>query len=110
MTNSNMKNMIVLKDLPSNLIEEAIIILKSNQKIKNYKYVPNQKEKEKENGKRKDNYIVKEAEMIISNYISDITEKRKPTNTKLKTKYERLKIISFILSVVCWIELVVILM
>ena len=102
-----MKKMIVLKDLPSNIIDEAIIILKANQKIKNYKYVP--KQKNNENEKRKDNYIVKEAEMIISNYISDIVENKKPTNTKMKTKYKRLKIVSFILSVVCWIELVALL-
>ena len=30
---SDMKNMIVLKDLPSNLIEEAFVVLKENKKI-----------------------------------------------------------------------------
>ena len=34
METSNMKNMVVLKNLPSNLVEEAIIILKSNKKVK----------------------------------------------------------------------------
>ena len=29
METSNMKNMVVLKNLPSNLVEEAIVILKS---------------------------------------------------------------------------------
>ena len=29
-----MRNIVVLKDLPSNLVEEAIIVLKQNQKIK----------------------------------------------------------------------------
>ena len=31
----DMRNIVVLKDLPSNLVEEAIIVLKQNQKIKN---------------------------------------------------------------------------
>ena len=28
---SNMKNMVVLKNLPSNIVDEAIVILKNNQ-------------------------------------------------------------------------------
>ena len=35
METSNMKNIVLLKDLPSNIIEEAIIILKSNININN---------------------------------------------------------------------------
>lgn len=31
---SNMKNIIVLKNLPSNLVEEAIVVLKENKKVK----------------------------------------------------------------------------
>ena len=31
---SNMKNIIVLKELPSNMVEEAIVILKSNIDLK----------------------------------------------------------------------------
>ena len=33
MNTSNMKNIVVLKDLPSNLVEEAIVVLKENQKL-----------------------------------------------------------------------------
>ena len=33
MNTGNLKNIVVLKDLPSNLIEEAIVVLKENQKI-----------------------------------------------------------------------------
>ena len=35
METSKMKNMVVLKNLPSNIVEEAIIILKSNTKKRN---------------------------------------------------------------------------
>ena len=31
---NNMKNVVVLKDLPSNIVDEAIILLKQNQKNK----------------------------------------------------------------------------
>ena len=34
METSNMKNIVVLKNLPSNLVEEAIVILKSSKKVK----------------------------------------------------------------------------
>ena len=34
MENSNMKNMVILRDLPSNIVEEAIVILKSSKKVK----------------------------------------------------------------------------
>ena len=34
MEQSNLKNMVILKDIPSNIIEEAIIILKENKKAK----------------------------------------------------------------------------
>ena len=34
MEESKLKNMVVLKNLPSNLIEEVIVILKSNKKVK----------------------------------------------------------------------------
>ena len=35
----NMRNIVMLKDLPSNLVEEAIVVLKQNQKIKKPEYI-----------------------------------------------------------------------
>ena len=35
MKNNYLQNMIVLKNLPSNLVEEAIVVLKQNKKAKN---------------------------------------------------------------------------
>ena len=34
MKQSELKNMVILKNLPSNIVEEAIVILKANKKIK----------------------------------------------------------------------------
>ena len=71
----NLKNMVVLKNLPSNLIEEAFLILKPNKRIASFEYSP--KKGEQEGTSRE--YIVKEAEMVISSYLdkNDITGKKK---------------------------------
>lgn len=39
MKNNYLQNMIVLKNLPSNLVEEAIVVLKQNKKAKKYQYI-----------------------------------------------------------------------
>ena len=41
MNMSDMKNIVILKDLPSNLVDEAIVFLKQNQKIKKLEYIEN---------------------------------------------------------------------
>ena len=43
METSKMKNMVVLKNLPSNMIEEAIVIFKENSKIKAISNIKNSK-------------------------------------------------------------------
>ena len=73
---SKMKNMIILKNPPSNLVEEAIIILKSNRKVQELKYTEIKKNNQSNNLKEKD-YIIKEAESVISNYISKVENKEK---------------------------------
>ena len=55
----DMRNIVVLKDLPSNLVEEAIIVLKQNQKIKKPKYVKNKgKTKKKKKKQKKEKYKI----------------------------------------------------
>ena len=41
----NMKNMVVLKNLPSNIVDEAIVILKPNVKLKSLDLAENKKER-----------------------------------------------------------------
>lgn len=103
MNNENMKNMVVLKDIPSNIVEEAIIILKPNVKIKSLDIVDNKNNKFKqENIKDSKKYIVSEAEMVVSNYLSKI-EKEKSSifknNKKIENKYKRLRAISIFLGI-----------
>ena len=83
MNTGDLKNIVVIKDLPSNLIEEAIVVLKENQKIP--KLEPASKDK-KENSsetpkiKNSKDYIIKEAQMLIADYISKIENKNKKEN------------------------------
>ena len=74
MNTKNMKNMVVIKNLPSNILEEAIVILKPNIKIKKLDLIENKNNSKKENIREEENktYIINEAEMILENYISKI--------------------------------------
>ena len=51
METSNLKNMVVLKSLPSNIVEEAIVILKKNIKVKEFEPQNNAETKNKINKK-----------------------------------------------------------
>lgn len=95
METSKMKNMVVLKNLPSNLVEEAIVILKSNKKAKKLEKIDkkNKNEKSIETRKGKD-YILKEAEMLVSSYISKLENNEKQKQYKINQsnkKYIKLK-------------------
>lgn len=98
---SKMKNIIVLKNLPSNIIEEAFVVLKANKKIKSLKTVKEKNVEENQKIKEKE-HIVKEAEMVISNYISetDKTNQLKLKSTRdLERKYKKSKTANIFLGV-----------
>ena len=114
METSKMKNMIVLKNLPSNLVEEAIVILKSNKKAKKLERIDKKNKNEKliESRKEKD-YLLKEAEMIVSSYISKIeyNEKQKQykinQNNKKYIKLKKYAILSSMIIILQTIALIV---
>lgn len=102
MSISNMKNMIVLKNLPSNMIEEAFVVLKSNVKNKNLEKIENYKvTNSNSNQKNKNEYILKEAEMFVADYISKIENNKKPIK---KENIKRIKIWAFIASAIAVLE------
>jgi hypothetical protein len=77
---SKMRNMVVLKNLPSNLIDEAIIILKPNKNLKKVDHAKGSSvgsSKQEQSKSDSKNYIINEAEMVISNYISSVQKMRK---------------------------------
>ena len=111
MEESKMKNMIVLRDLPSNIVDEAFVILKPNKKIRYEDYEKNKKIEDKQvvtkYGAR--DYMVREAEMIISDYLSSIEneKKLKSSNTKqLEKKYKRLKGFTYMLGITLLINVI----
>lgn len=105
MNESKMKNMVVLKNLPSNIVEEAYVILKPN---KNFKQ--NIEKQESQNTRISSDYVVKEAEMVVSNYLSKIEEKKTFRNLeveKIKRKYKKLKNISMILVGILLLNIII---
>lgn len=117
METSNLKNMIVLKNLPSNIVDEAIVVLKPNKNAKKFQKIEKNKEKSEiqEEAKDKD-YILKEAEMLVNNYISKIENEdknikqtmSKHTQSKLSEKYEKLKKYAISVTAICILQIFVI--
>ena len=100
---SNLKNMVVLKNLPSNIVDEAIIILKNSKKIKKLEKVENNKttnKKEKQTTQK--DYILKEAEMLVNSYVSKIENKedKKFEDNKMQQKYKKIKKYSIITTII----------
>lgn len=112
METSNMKNMVVLKNLPSNLVEEAIVILKSSKKVKKLEKIEkNSKINKKEIDKKEKDYVLKEAEMLISSYISKLEnnhQQRQYKNGKMNQKYKRLKKYAYLSSIIIVIQAIII--
>ena len=108
MNQSGLKNMVVLRNLPSNIIEEAIIVLKSNMNVKQIEKIDKNKVKEEPKEKIKErDYVQKEAEMLISNYIKRLEDRKKEKieNRKQENKkYLKLKKYSIIVTALLVIE------
>ena len=113
MNQSELKNMVILKNLPSNIVEEAIVILKANKKIEKLEKVEKNKKKEENSTPiKQEDYILKEAEMLVTNYISNFEANKKAKNEqqlKNSTKYKKLKIYSIIATTVLFIETIILL-
>ena len=116
MNQSNMKNVIILKNLPSNLIDEAIMVVKDKKKVKDINYSDFIKYKE-ENGiiqgdmrkedwkkiekiKKEDRkYVIKEAEVVVTNYIKRIEDNLSDRKLdKLKKSYKKSKLLNILLA------------
>ena len=95
---SNMKNMVVLKNLPSNIIDEAIVVLKSNKNVKNLEIIDNYKTINSNTDKKNDEeYILKEAEMLVNDYIDKIENNKKQEK---KVNVKKLKSWAYISTVI----------
>ena len=103
METSKMKNMVVLKNLPSNMIEEAIVIFKENSKIKAKDVINKSNQLSQVQVKSKD-IIFKEAEMLVNDYVKRVESSKnrkifdKKINDKFLKKYSVVITILFIIS------------
>lgn len=108
---SKLKNMVVLKNLPSNIVDEAIIILKSSKKVKKLQKIEQVKKSQINEGTKKDKeYILKEAEMLVNDYISKVenSNKKEIFNKESKEKYNKLKKYAIIVTLMCVLQALVI--
>ena len=115
MDKENMKNIIILKNLPSNLIDEAIMVIKDKNKKLNYRdffvgqedtnnviqgYMNAEDLKKIEKIKKENRkYVIKEAEMVVTNYINkmDCNIKEKKTK-KIELRYKKIRILNLVLG------------
>lgn len=106
METGKLKNMVILRDLPSNLVDEAIIVLKSNKKIKKLEKIEKNRGTSLEKTKKDKEYILKEAEMIVNEYMSKIENKDKKEifNKEAKIKYKKLRKYAIVTTVICAIQ------
>ena len=122
MSKENTRNVIILKNLPSNLVDEAIIVVKDKKKIENYmkeseyKDVINYKTgnngviygdmnteslKKIENIKKEDRkYVIKEAEIVVSNYIKRIEDNLEDKKVdRLRKSYKKTRKLNVFLAI-----------
>ena len=107
METGNVKNIIVLKNLPSNLVDEAIVFVKANKNARKLEYVEKTSVLEYEEDINKSDYVIKEAESVISDYISNIEENDLDEDKikKVEKKCKRLKLYCIIVSILYLISI-----
>lgn len=108
METSNMKNMVVFKNLPSNMVEEAIIIFKENQKVKEKEFIENGTKNNytQMHSKSKD-FVIKEAEMLVKDYINKIENTDSVKKSKKNKNDTNLKYYSIVISIFFVISLII---
>lgn len=82
------------------MVEEAYIVLKDNVKIHKTQKAEKKKRGEKAEEPKSKEYMIKEAEMVIQDYIAKLEKKEYEigsNNKKLKEKYKRLKALTIFL-------------
>ena len=122
MNSENIKSIIILKDLPSNFIDEAIFVVKNKKEAKNLNYQDLLSNKNKviqgymneedlkkieKINKEGRSYIVKEAEFVVNGYINKLDKSLEEKKVKnLERKYKRTKILNFILGTTIVVSLI----
>lgn len=99
MEKCKMKNVVVLKNLPSNLIEEAFVIVKSKKVAKRLEYIET-KNWDFDSDYKDEGYVVREAESVLSSYVKLVEKKEdKKVNLPLKKKYNIIKFYGIFITI-----------
>lgn len=99
MEKGKMKNVVVLRNLPSNLIDEAFVVVKSKNVARSLERIDGKNENIDRKNKD-DGYIVREAESVLSSYVSFVEKKDdKKVDLGLKRRYNMLKIYGVLVTV-----------
>ena len=108
MEDIDLKNMVILKDLPSNIVKEAYVVFKSNKMIKKFQKINKNSEKKQERNSGDDDYAIKEAEMLVMDYIEKVekSEKEAIGNSKVNKK---LKKYAYIASIIMFLQFILLL-
>lgn len=102
---SKMKNMVVLKNLPSNIVDEAIVILKSNKEIKKLEKIEKSKTNKQAVDVEKDKeYMIREAEMLVNDYISKVENNDKIVINKETKRIVKHGKLLYVLALVAIVE------
>jgi translation elongation factor EF-G len=95
MPNNKLKNTIVLKGMASNIVDEAIVVLKPNVKLK----VPKTNGAENKVNQRQE-FILKEAENVVNEYVNRLKkEEVLRINKSLKRKVIKARIVAVLLGI-----------
>ena len=81
----------------------------STKKVKKLEKIDKNKKTEYKRENKKD-YVLKEAELVVSSYIEELEEKKKTKerlNKKTNQKLKKLKIYSYITSIILFIETII---
>ena len=106
MEDIDLKNTIVLKNLPSNIVKEAYIVLKSKKVAKNIQKINKQTDRDIEYN---DKYVIKEAEMLVAECVEKIenSEQKVITNAQKNKNIKRYMYISTIIMFIQFILLII---
>ena len=106
MEKCKMKNVVVLKNLPSNLIEEAFVVVKSKNVAKSLERI-DAKNENIERKNKDDGYIIREAESVLTSFVSLMEKKeRKKVDLGLNRRYNMLKIYGVLVTVAFMVAII----
>ena len=103
----NFKNTITIKNLPSNLIEKAVIVFKDKKTVKEIQKIEQQYNKKgKQISKNTNCYAIKEAELIVTNYLKEINNKKRNKIVKNESN-KKIKIYSVVVTILLLIQTII---